>query len=37
MYVYFIGKGVNILYSITQIYILYNITQDETHPTQMVF
>ncbi len=32
MYVYFIGKSVNILYSTTQNYILYNITQDETHP-----
>ncbi len=32
MYVYFIGKSVNILYSTTQNYILYNITQEETHP-----
>ncbi len=32
MYVYFIGKSVNILYTTTQNYILYNITQDETHP-----
>ncbi len=32
MYVCFIGKSVNILYSTTQNYILYNITQDETHP-----
>ncbi len=29
MYVYCIGKSVNILYSTTQNYILYNITQDE--------
>ncbi len=31
VYVYFIGKSVNILYSTTQNYILYNIPQDETH------
>ncbi len=35
MYVYFIGKSVNILYRTTQNYILYNITQDETHPAHM--
>ncbi len=35
MYVYFIGQSVNILYSTTQNYNLYNITQDDTHPVQM--
>ncbi len=35
MYIYFISKSVNILYNTTQNYILYNITQDETHPAHM--
>ncbi len=35
VYVYVIGKSVNILYSIIQNYILYSITQDKTHLAHM--